>query len=114
MIEACLDFNGIGLEELGAKLVSMGCDRNSVFQGQQVGVTLQFKLKVVPFFIRIHYFAHKTNLAMVTISKLHLMCWLKGILQALYVFLVHSPKKFLEFHKLVKLIGTKGNNCSRM
>jgi len=40
MIEVCLYFNGIGLEELGAKLVSMGCDRNSVFQGHQVGVTL--------------------------------------------------------------------------
>jgi hypothetical protein len=35
------------------------------------------------------------------------MCWLEGILQALYPFFVHSPKKFLEFHKLAKLIDTK-------
>jgi len=46
---------------------------------------------------------------MVTLLKLHLVCWLEGILQALYVFLVHNLKKFLEFHKLAKLIGTIGN-----
>jgi hypothetical protein len=31
MVEACLDFGGLRLEELGVKLVSMGCDGNSVF-----------------------------------------------------------------------------------
>jgi hypothetical protein len=33
MVEACLNFGGLGLEELGVKLVGMGCDGNSVFQG---------------------------------------------------------------------------------
>jgi hypothetical protein len=41
--------------------------------------------------------------------KLDLVCWLEGILQALYAFFIHSLKKFMEFHKLVELIGTKGN-----
>jgi len=31
MVEGCLDFNYIGLEELGAKFVSVGCDGSSVF-----------------------------------------------------------------------------------
>jgi len=31
MFEACLDFGGLGLEELGAKLVGMGCDGSNVF-----------------------------------------------------------------------------------
>jgi hypothetical protein len=31
MVEACLDFGGLGIEKLGAKVVSMGCDGNSVF-----------------------------------------------------------------------------------
>jgi len=44
---------------------------------------------------------------MVTLLVLDLMCWLKIILQALYVFFAHSPKHFLEFHKLAKLIITE-------
>jgi hypothetical protein len=31
MVEGCLDFNGTGLEELGVKFVSMGCDGSSIF-----------------------------------------------------------------------------------
>jgi hypothetical protein len=31
MVEACLDFGGLGFENLGAKVVSMGCDGSSVF-----------------------------------------------------------------------------------
>ncbi len=46
---------------------------------------------------------------MVILLELDLVCWLQGILQALYVFFVHSPEKFFEFHKFAKLIGTKGN-----
>jgi len=109
MIKACLDFNGIGLEKLGAKFMNMGCDQNNVFQGHQRWYDVVVQRKSYSFFIGIHYFAHKTNLAMVDVSKLHLVCWLEGILQALYVFLVHNLKKNLEFHKLAKLIGTIGN-----
>jgi hypothetical protein len=46
---------------------------------------------------------------MVTLLELDLVCWLEGILQALYAFFAHGPKKFLEFRKLVELIGTKPN-----
>jgi hypothetical protein len=31
MLEACLVFGGLGFEELGTKVVSMGCDGSSVF-----------------------------------------------------------------------------------
>jgi hypothetical protein len=31
MVETCLDFGGLGFEELGAKIVNMGCDGSSVF-----------------------------------------------------------------------------------
>ncbi len=31
MFDACLDFGGLGLEELGAKFVSMGYDGSDVF-----------------------------------------------------------------------------------
>jgi hypothetical protein len=31
MVETCLDFGGLGFEELRAKLISIGCDGSSVF-----------------------------------------------------------------------------------
>jgi len=37
-----LDFGGLGVEEQARKLVSIGCDRSNVFQGHQIGVTMQF------------------------------------------------------------------------
>jgi len=36
-----------------------------------------------------------------------------GILQILYVFFVHNPKKFVEFQKLVDLLNMKGNKFFR-
>ncbi len=40
LVEGYLDFGGLGLEELGAKLVNMGYDGSNVFQGHQIGVKL--------------------------------------------------------------------------
>jgi hypothetical protein len=37
------------------------------------------------------------------------MWWLKGILQNLYAFFGHNPKKFAKFLKLVDLIKMKGS-----
>jgi hypothetical protein len=33
MLEVLLDFGGLRLEELGAKLVNMGCESNNMFHG---------------------------------------------------------------------------------
>jgi hypothetical protein len=41
------------------------------------------------------------------------MHWLVGILQILYVFFVHNPKKFVEFQKLVDVLNMKGNKFFR-
>jgi hypothetical protein len=51
---------------------------------------------VVPIMIKVHYFVHWTNLAML-LSKLSLVVQLEMLLQAMYVFFFHTPKKFLEF-----------------
>jgi hypothetical protein len=53
-----LDFGGLRVEKLVRKLVSIGCDMSNVFQGHQTGMTMQFKNKVAPFSIRMHYFSH--------------------------------------------------------
>ncbi len=39
LVEGYLDFGGLGLEELGAKLVNMGYDGSNVFQGHRIGVS---------------------------------------------------------------------------
>jgi hypothetical protein len=81
-----LDFCGLGVEELARKLVSIGCDRSSVFQGHQIGVTMQFKNKVSSFIIGVHCFAHQTNLGIITLLNVLLVHQLEGILQSMYVF----------------------------
>jgi len=48
-------------------------------------------------------------MTMVTMLELNLVKRLKGLFQALHVFFTHSPKKNLEFYKLINLINTKGN-----
>jgi hypothetical protein len=42
------------------------------------------------------FFVPKTNLVMVTLLELDLVKKLERLLQALYVFFMDSPKKFLE------------------
>ncbi len=64
-------------------------------------MTLHFIGKVVRFLNGVHCFVHKTNLVVVTLCKLDLVRQLEGILQALYAFFTHKPKKFMEFQKLV-------------
>jgi hypothetical protein len=58
MFKCMLDFCGLRVEELVGKLVSIDCDMSNVFQGHQTSMTTQFKNKVAPFIIRVHYFAH--------------------------------------------------------
>jgi hypothetical protein len=52
----------------------------------------------------IHYFAHKTNLVVITLFNLELVHQLEAVLQNLLAFFVHNPKKFFEFQKLTDLI----------
>ncbi len=97
MFIAMVTFRGLNVEQLGAKLISMSCDGNNVFQVVRVGVTMQMKKNVAPFLMGIHYFVHRTNLAMLVLSKLSLVVQLEALLHDLYGFFSHSPKKFLEF-----------------
>jgi nucleoside permease NupC len=107
MVKGLLEFCGLGLEELARKLVNMGCNGSFVFQGHQIGVTMEFKEVVAPFMNGTHCFAHKTSLAMIILSNLPFVHQLEGVLQNLYVFFTHSLKKFLEFQKLANLINIK-------
>jgi hypothetical protein len=69
----------------------------------------EFKENVALFLNGDHCFVHKTNLAMIPLFDLELVHRLEVVLQNLYTFFVHKPKKFLEFQELADLINTKGN-----
>jgi hypothetical protein len=92
-----MDFCGLRVEKLAKKLVSIRCDKSSVSQGHQRSITTQFKNKVIPFIIGMHCFAHRANLAVITLSNALLVHQLEGILQSIYVFFSHNSKKFVEF-----------------
>jgi hypothetical protein len=80
MVKCMLDFGGLGVEKLAKKLVNIGYDRSSVFQGHWTGMTMQFKNKVAPFIIGMHCFAHQTNMGIITLSNVPLVHRLEGIL----------------------------------
>jgi hypothetical protein len=53
--------------------------------------------------------AHRTNLAMQTLSSLPLMIRLEQLLQSLHNYFAHPLKRHLEFTKLDEMLETKGN-----
>lgn len=108
MLKCLGDFGGLGLEDHMWKLVNIGYDASSVFQDHRTRVTQQFKEKATPFITWVHCFAHKTNLAVITLSNVLLVHRLE-LLQSFYAFFAHSLKIFVEFHKLANLLQMKGN-----
>jgi hypothetical protein len=72
------------------------------------GVTHQLQNKFAPHFKGIHCMAQHTNLVMQMLSHILVVKYIEDLLQSLYFFF-HSPKKHLEFLKLVGLMKVKGN-----
>ncbi len=107
MFKWFLEFGGLRLKTMGGKLVNVGCNGTSVFQGHRTNMTLQFKEKVTPFLNGVHCFAHETNLVMLTLSNLDLVCQLEGILQNMYAFFTHNPKKFTNFQNFANMMNLK-------
>jgi hypothetical protein len=64
-----------------------------VFQSIQSNVITQTREHVALYFISVDCVAHQTNLVIMVLIKLSLVVWVENILQSLYVFLSHSPKK---------------------
>jgi len=58
--------------------------------------------------IGVHCMAHCTNLVIQTSWKLLLVVWIESLLQYLYIYFAHFPKKHLEI-KILKLMATKEN-----
>ncbi len=55
------------------------------------------------------FVVYQINLAMQTLSKLNMVCRLENLFQTLYAYFSESPKKHLEFNKLVEIMETQDN-----
>ncbi len=75
MVKSLHDFGGLRLEDLGGKMVNVGCNGSNIFQGNQTNVTLQLRERL--FFLQwsslfcpqnkygyVHYF--RTRFGMLT------------------------------------------------
>jgi hypothetical protein len=63
-------------------------------------MTMQFKNKVVPFITRVHCFAHRTNLVVITLSNVLLLHRLEDYLTKHVFFFPHNPNVLQNFKSL--------------
>jgi hypothetical protein len=52
--------------------------------------------------------SHCTNLVVQTFLKLTIMGKIEDVLQSLYAYFSHNPKRIQEFAELVNIVETKG------
>jgi len=96
-------------EELATRLICFGADGVNTFQGLRSIVTIRIQCRYAPFVNNVHYMAHQTNLTMQTLSNLPLVSCIESLLQCIYVYFSHRPKRHSKFAKLVEIMETKGN-----
>jgi len=71
-------------------------------------VTIQLKEENAPFTIGVHCMSHGTNLAVQTLFKMGIVRKIEDVLQSLYTYFSHSPKKTQKFVDLVDIVETRG------
>jgi len=71
-------------------------------------VTIQLKEENAPFMIGVHCMSHGTNLAVQTLFKMGIVRKIEDVLQSLYTYFSHSPKKTQKFVDLVDIVETWG------
>jgi len=79
-----------------------------VFQGHHNGAITQVKEQIALYVLGVHSMAHQTNLIVLVFSKMNLVANIESMLQSLYAFFSHNPKKFLKFFNPAKTLETKG------
>lgn len=91
MVKSLYDFGGLRLEDLEGV---MGYDGINILQCNRTNVVLQLKDKFAYFKNEVHYFAHKTNLVVFTLSKINLVCQFEYLIQNFYAFFAYSSNFF--------------------
>ncbi len=75
-----MEYKGLTFDQIGNKLICFGSNGVVVFTRLYTGVATQLKSKAAPFVIAVHYMAHRTKLAMQTLSTQLLIGKLKRLL----------------------------------
>jgi hypothetical protein len=86
---------GLKEKEFVSKLVYFGVHGVNTFQGLKSRIIVQIQCRYVPFIMGVHFMVHGTNLVIQILSNLFLVFHIEGLLQSLYSFLSHNPKKHL-------------------
>jgi hypothetical protein len=100
-------------QDIAEKVVCFGGDGVSVFQGCKAGVIVLLQKEDCPYMFGVHYFAYRTNLAVEPLSNLPIVAKCESLCQSMYAYFSLSPKKHLEFQKLVDVVETEGLNMLR-
>jgi hypothetical protein len=105
-----------GLNEifLLGKLICFGANGVSIFQGVKIGVTKHIKEFWVPFSMGFHCVAHRANLTLQSLYDLIFIARLDSFVTNFYGYFNHSPKRHLEFQRLVHILETIGNKILKI
>jgi hypothetical protein len=93
---------------LASKLVCFATNGMIILEGLKTGVIVQLINKHATFVNEMNCIAHSYNLVAQTFSKLSLVAKIEVLLQSMYVYFTHSPKRHMELTKLVEILETKG------
>jgi hydrogenase/urease accessory protein HupE len=80
ILQSIVKFGGLVEEQLASCWVCFGCDKDSMFQGHHIGITMQVKENTTPYFIGVCYMAHQINLAIVALSKVPFVFCIEAML----------------------------------
>jgi hypothetical protein len=107
-VGSLLQKKGLCHINIAAKLVAFGSNGINVFQGVKLVMTKQIQETFTPFSLGVHCVCQKKNLAMQTSSSFPLVHGVETLFQSLYQYFYKSPKRHVEFTKLVNIMETKG------
>ncbi len=93
LVDAMLFFGDLNQDTIASKLIRFIANGASVFQGVKTCVIVQLKYKNAPFFIIVHSMNHHTNLIVQVIFELGIVWEIEDVLQNLYAYFFHSPKR---------------------
>jgi hypothetical protein len=63
--------------------------------------------------IGVHYLSHRTNLAVKTLYKMGIVGKIEDVLQSLYSYFFHNPKRIQNFVELVDIVEIGGQRIFR-
>jgi hypothetical protein len=101
--EMVVHHTGINDITLVARIVCLGTDGDSLFQGCRNRVTVNMKAHVAPFMFGVQCIAHRTNLDVKPLSNLPIVAKLEGLCQAMFSYFSQDRNAIWSFKDSPKL-----------